>query len=504
MDELKKKRGLHPVWFFLLLIIITVLLSFLLSLLGLQGTEYSVSQSGRVTTTILTVKSLISTEGLKFLFGGTVDNLLKYIPFGTVIIGLLGMGTLIKTGLLKEIFSRLSKVVPRSVAFFTFSLLCIVMGFSQDLAFVIMIPFSIALFTEYKRSQVVGMTMAFVSVAAGANINLFITSLDYSLIEIGKNSVKMIDSDYSYGYSGNLYFIAVSSLLLALLVTIITEILSRKRPVRVEEEEKTIDEKLRKKGIKVSLITLAVLGVIFVYSIIPGLPLSGRLLDNTQFLYVNKLFGANSPFVNGILIIISLAAFLCGLIYGIITEQIKTDRDLIKILKGSLNNIGELLLIILFASEFIAIFKYSNIGEVLTSILYTFVRNGNFSFVILMLISSIAIMLSSVVISSTATKWSMFSSSVMPAFMKSNLTPEFAGALFRLSSSVSNIVSPIFPYFAIYIGFMGLYSKSDFSIKKCYSLLVPFFIGITILWLFIIFGWYILGSPIGPKVFPTI
>ena len=504
MDELKKKRGLHPVWFFLLLIIITVLLSFLLSLLGLQGTEYSVSQSGRVTTTILTVKSLISTEGLKFLFGGTVDNLLKYIPFGTVIIGLLGMGTLIKTGLLKEIFSRLSKVVPRSVAFFTFSLLCIVMGFSQDLAFVIMIPFSIALFTEYKRSQVVGMTMAFVSVAAGANINLFITSLDYSLIEIGKNSVKMIDSDYSYGYSGNLYFIAVSSLLLALLVTIITEILSRKRPVRVEEEEKTIDEKLRKKGIKVSLITLAVLGVIFVYSIIPGLPLSGRLLDNTQFLYVNKLFGANSPFVNGILIIISLAAFLCGLIYGIITEQIKTDRDLIKILKGSLNNIGELLLIILFASEFIAIFKYSNIGEVLTSILYTFVRNGNFSFVILMLISSIAIMLSSVVISSTATKWSMFSSSVMPAFMKSNLTPEFAGALFRLSSSVSNIVSPIFPYFAIYLGFMGLYSKSDFSIKKCYNLLVPFFIGVTILWLFIIFGWYILGSPIGPKVFPTI
>jgi len=504
MDELKKKRGLHPVWFFLLLIIITVLLSFLLSLLGLQGTEYSVSQSGRVTTTILTVKSLISTEGLKFLFGGTVDNLLKYIPFGTVIIGLLGMGTLIKTGLLKEIFSRLSKVVPRSVAFFTFSLLCIVMGFSQDLAFVIMIPFSIALFTEYKRSQVVGMTMAFVSVAAGANINLFITSLDYSLIEIGKNSVKMIDSDYSYGYSGNLYFIAVSSLLLALLVTIITEILSRKRPVRVEEEEKTIDEKLRNKGIKVSLITLAVLGVIFVYSIIPGLPLSGRLLDNTQFLYVNKLFGANSPFVNGILIIISLAAFLCGLIYGIITEQIKTDRDLIKILKGSLNNIGELLLIIFFASEFIAIFKYSNIGEVLTSILYTFVRNGNFSFVILMLISSIAIMLSSVVISSTATKWSMFSSSVMPAFMKSNLTPEFAGALFRLSSSVSNIVSPIFPYFAIYLGFMGLYSKSDFSIKKCYNLLVPFFIGVTILWLFIIFGWYILGSPIGPKVFPTI
>ena len=59
MDEIKKKRGLHPVWFFLLLIIITVLLSFLLSLLGLQGTEYSVSQSGKITTTILYIRNIL-------------------------------------------------------------------------------------------------------------------------------------------------------------------------------------------------------------------------------------------------------------------------------------------------------------------------------------------------------------------------------------------------------------------------------------------------------------
>ena len=504
MDETKKKRGLHPVWFFILLSLITIFLSFILSLLNLQGTEYGVSQSGRVTTTILSVKSLISTTGLKFLFGESVNNLLKFIPFGTIIVGLLGMGTLIKTGLLKEIFSIISKKVPRKVTFFVFSLLCIVMGFSQDLAFIIMIPMSVVLFTEYKRSQVVGMTMAFVSVAAGANINLFITSLDYSLIEIAKNSVKMIDSDYSYGYSGNLYFIVVSSLLLALLISIITELVARKRPVRVEEEENEINEKLKSKGIRKSLFALAILGIAFVYSIIPDLPLSGRLLDNTQTLYVNRLFGANSPFVNGILVIISLAAFVCGLIYGITTKQIKTDRDLTKILIGSLNNIGELLLIIFFAAEFIAILKFSNIGEVLSSILFSFIKNGNFSFVVLIFFSCIAVILSSVFISSTATKWSMFTPAVMPLFMKSNITPEFTGAIFRLTSSVSNVITPVFPYFAIYVGFIGLYSRNDFSIKKCYNLLVPFFIGITLLWLFIIFGWYILGSPIGPKVLPTI
>ena len=66
MDDTKKRRGLHPVWFFALLSAITIVISFILSLINLQGTEYSVSQSGTVTTTILTVKSLLTLRGLNY------------------------------------------------------------------------------------------------------------------------------------------------------------------------------------------------------------------------------------------------------------------------------------------------------------------------------------------------------------------------------------------------------------------------------------------------------
>ena len=144
MDEVKKKRGLHPVWFFILLSFFTVLLSFIFSLINLQGIEYQVNQNGAVTTTILTVKSLLTLSGLKYILGETINNFLKFVPLGTVVIGLIGMGSLIKTGLLKEVFSRIAKRIPRVVMFFIFSLLCIVMGFSQDLAFVIMIPVAVA------------------------------------------------------------------------------------------------------------------------------------------------------------------------------------------------------------------------------------------------------------------------------------------------------------------------------------------------------------------------
>lgn len=504
MEEIKKKRGLHPVWFFIILSIGTVFLSFIFSLINLQGTEYQVNQSGIVTTTILTVKSLLTLSGLKYILGETINNFLKFVPLGTVIVGLIGMGSLIKTGLLKEIFSKLSTRIPRVVMFFIFSLLCIVMGFSQDLAFVIMIPVAFALFTEYKRSQVIGMTMAFVSVAAGANINLFITSLDYSIVELARNSVKTINMDYSYGYSGDLFLIVVSSLLLALLIALITEFISRKKPVRISEEEVEIDAKLKKKGLKYALIVVAVVAALSVYAIIPRLPLSGALLDNKQELYVNKLFGANSPFVNGILFIISFTGLIASVVYGYVTKQIRSDKDVIKILTSNLNNIGELLLIIFFASLWIALFKYSKIGEVVVAMLFSLLRGANFSFILLIIFSFIAIALSGLFVSSFADKWGMFAPALMTQFMKSNITPEFVGALFRLASGISNVVTPVFPYFAIYVGYMGLYNKNDFSIKKCYSLLMPYLIGIVILFLFITIAWYILGAPIGPKINPTI
>jgi aminobenzoyl-glutamate transport protein len=504
MEEIKKKRGLHPVWFFILLSGIVIFLSFIFSLINLQGVEYQVNQSGTVTTTILTVRSLLTLSGLKFILGETINNFLKFVPLGTVIVGLIGMGSLIKTGLLKEVFSKISRYVPRVVMFFIFSLLCIVMGFSQDLAFVIMIPIAFALFTEYKRSQVIGMTMAFVSVAAGANINLFITSLDYSIVELARNSVKTINMDYSYGYSGDLFLIVVSSLLLALLIAVITEFISRKKPVRISEDEVELDSKLKKKGLKYAIIVVAIVAVLSIYAIIPNLPLSGALLDNKQELYVNKLFGANSPFVNGILFIISFTGLIASVVYGYITKQIQSDKDIIKILTSNLNNIGELLLIIFFASLWIALFKYSKIGEVIVAMLFSILRSANFSFVLLIIFSFIAIALSGLFLSSFADKWGMFAPAMMTQFMKSNITPAFVGGIFRLASGISNIVTPVFPYFAIYVGYMGLYNKNDFSIKKCYSLLMPYLIGIAILFLFIVMAWYILGAPIGPKINPTI
>ena len=502
MDN-NKKFKLHPVWFYSIIIIATIIISMVLALLNIQGTQTDISL-GSSSTSVLTVESLLAKDGIKYMISESINNFLKFVPLGTLIIGLMGVGIGIKVGLFKSIFAKCNKFIPRKTMFFIFCLLCIAMGFSNDLAFIVMIPLAAILFTEYKRSQIYGMTMAFVTVAAGSNINLFITSLDYSLIEIAKPSVELVDSNYKYGYSGSLFFIVAASIILALTVSIFTDVISKNKPVRIGNDEVEIDEKLDKKALRNSFIALGIMIVIFIYSIIPGLPLSGFLLDNTQALYVNKLFGANAPFVNGILYIVSLSFMICSIIYGIGTKQIKNERDLVKGFTNSLNGLGEILILVFLASQAVALFKYTNIGSVISVNLFNLVESLSPSFIILILLSFLVVAISNIFLPSISSKWTLFASSLIPVFMKSNITPEFTGVIFRLASSLTNLISPLFSYFVIYLGFIGLYSKNDFSINKCYKLIWPYFITILVLWLFIIFAWYVLKVPIGPNVYPTI
>jgi aminobenzoyl-glutamate transport protein len=113
-------------------------------------------------------------------------------------------------------------------------------------------------------------------------------------------------------------------------------------------------------------------------------------------------------------------------------------------------------------------------------------------------------MIANIFLTSTATKWQSFAPATMSLFMKSNITPEFAGAIFRLTSSATNMMTPLFPYFSVFMGYVGLYNKNDFTVRKCYSVIMPYFVTVVLLILFIIFGWYLLNIPIGPKTFPNI
>ena len=89
---------------------------------------------------------------------------------------------------------------------------------------------------------------------------------------------------------------------------------------------------------------------------------------------------------------------------------------------------------------------------------------------------------------------------VVPMFMQSSFTPEFAQAVFRAADSSIKGMSPLFTYFVILIGFLQIYNKKkrdSIGIIDAMSLMLPYSIAFSILWLLILIGFYIIGLPLG-------
>ena len=97
-------------------------------------------------------------------------------------------------------------------------------------------------------------------------------------------------------------------------------------------------------------------------------------------------------------------------------------------------------------------------------------------------------MISSVFVPMASTKWAILSPVMVPMFMQSSFTPEFAQAVFRAADSSVKGITPLFTYFVILIGFLQIYAM---------GLMVPYFIAFSILWLLILIGFYIIGLPLG-------
>ena len=239
--------------------------------------------------------------------------------------------------------------------------------------------------------------------------------------------------------------------------------------------------------------------LIFIYNIIPGLPLSGNLLDYSQQLYIDKLFGYNSFFNQGFVFVITIFFFLCGFFYGIGAKTIKNNRDICDYLGHSLDGIGKTLVLIFFASTFISIFKDTNIGNVFLSLAGNLISSWNITGIPLIIISFIIIAFLTIFVPSPVTSWSILSGVLVPVFMNAGMSAEFAELVFRAANTVTYGLTPLMAYFVIYLAFLDKYSEEDKPISLFSSIkdIVPYVSTSALIWIIVLIIIYILGIPIG-------
>ena len=222
-------------------------------------------------------------------------------------------------------------------------------------------------------------------------------------------------------------------LVLAGIVTSITErvIVPKLGKYALLDDEEDYFTKTERRALVVSLFAGVIYLLIFVYNIIPNAPLGGALLDYSQTLYIDKLFGYNSFFNQGFVFVVTILFIILGLVYGIVNKSIRNVKDLCNGLSYSLDYIGKVLVLIFFASAFIFIFKKTNIGTVFTAYLAGIISKTNFTGIPLMMLTLGFSALATLLLPSSVSKWSIMSGSVVHVFMNAGLSPELAQLVFR-------------------------------------------------------------------------
>ena len=510
---MKEKKGWlnNAIIFFMFLIALVVIFSVIGSLLNWQGTYSKLNMiTGKTENYLVSVESLFSREGARYVVGNVLSTFMSFTPLVMFLFTMIGIGFAEKTGLFSAIFSSNKRKVRKYWLSFFIAFISIISTIVGDIGFVLIIPLAAIIFLANNRNPIIGIITSFVGMTAGYGINLIVSQIDFNLYKITNLSAVLIDETYKVGINGNLIFGIVCTILLSLLIAFITEKYTVKKAKKykiddfIDEEPLTTDAK---KGLRYASIFAGLSLIFFIYMLIPfGAPLSGLLLDYSETTFYGRVFSSNSYVIQGLAFMICTTLIICGWIYGRTAKTLKTKNDFSNYLYSSLNNIGSILILFFFASQLIALFKKTNLGTVFTINVIEVLKGINFSGIMLIVVYFILVAVVNLFQTTSSTKWAILAPSLVPLFMKSNISPEFTQAIFKAGDSITNTISPFFPYFVVLIGMLQIYNKQEeaIGIKYTYKLLLPYTIAILIFWIVLIVCWYIINLPIGIGVYPTL
>jgi aminobenzoyl-glutamate transport protein len=178
---------------------------------------------GELKETTVSVVSLLTRDGLEYIFTKAVNNFTTYAPLGMVLVAMLGVGVAEQSGMINALLKRAVLVTPKKLLTPMMVFLGVMSNVASDSGYVILIPLGAMVFRACGRHPIAGLAAAFAGVSGGFSANLVVGTLDPLLAGITQAAVSIIDPEYTVQVMGNYYFMFVSTFLITILGTIITD-----------------------------------------------------------------------------------------------------------------------------------------------------------------------------------------------------------------------------------------------------------------------------------------
>jgi aminobenzoyl-glutamate transport protein len=445
------------------------------------------------------VKGLLTGAGVRYLFTSFVDNFRNFSAVAIILVVMIGVGLAEAAGLIGALIRKLVGVSSRSTLTFIIVLLGIISSIASDAGYLVLIPLGAAAFKSVGRNPLAGIAAAFAGVAAGFGVNFLITPLDGVLTEI-TNDAAGAGSSQHIDLAANLYFGIGSTIFVAIVLTLVTAKLVEGRlgkydPADAGEGPQTADEapdvapEAEARGLRYALWgTLAVLVAITLLTAIPGAPL--RNPDT------GKVIG-DSPFMDSLIVIITLVFYVAGYLYGRGAGTIKGSADVLATITKSWATLASLLFLFLLIAQFIAYFNFSNIAEVLAVKLGDVLEDMNIGAVWLLIGLIILTIIVDLIIPQAIAKWALLAPIFIPLFIRLGVAPQTVLAAYRVGDSPANVITPLMAYFPLIVVFTQRYKKSA-GIGTVVSMMLPYVVILSVLWILFFVVWYLIGIPLGP------
>jgi aminobenzoyl-glutamate transport protein len=206
-----------------------------------------------------------------------------------------------------------------------------------------------------------------------------------------------------------------------------------------------------------------------------------------------------SPFIKGIIFVLVMFTMIPGLIYGFITKKFKNDADVMKGMAGSMKTLASYIVLVFFAAQFVAFFKWSNLGIILAIKGANALMAADMNIIVLIILFILLAGIINLAMGSASAKWAIMAPIFIPMFMLMGYSPELSQVVYRIGDSVTNIISPMMSFFALIIAYFQNYDKKA-GIGTIVATMLPYTFAFFILWTVLIMIWVWFGLPLGPGV----
>lgn len=477
----------HPFILFVGLVCGVIVLSFILSMMGVQANH-------PVTGDVVAVKNLLSREGFSYIILNLLNNFTGFRPLGLVLSMMIGIGLAEKAGLMSSFMRKFILGAPEKLLIMAVFLIGICGNIASDAAVIIVPPLAGAVFYGAKKNPLVGVIAGYAASCAGFSANLVIAGTDALLAGITEEAAHIIDPSITVSPLVNYYFMFASTLILTVVGAWITKNIVEKQageyiPEGVIDADTQGYEltNAEQKGLRSAGIASMLYWGMIIAVMIP----KNSILRGADGGITNGLF------IKGIIPFILFWFIAVGIAYGRKAGTITKAADVPKLMGKAMEEMASYIVFVFVIAQFVSFFNWTNLGLILAVKMGAMLNSAGFTGFPMVVSVILVTMFINLFLGSGSAKWALLSPVFVPMFMMLDYSPEFAQLAYRIGDSTTNAISPLFPYIAIVLGFMQKYKK-DAGLGTMFAMVMPYTLGFSLVWIVQLAIWFFLKLPMGP------